>query len=148
MNRLLARAMLLAALLGLIGMPAHAQDHADPLAQAARRQVLVMLRLPAQHFRPDASYGGGYLKDGGSAARRRVAGDIAAAHGLRLLDSWPMPAIGVDCFVMEEPEEAPIERVVAALAHDARVAWAQPLADFQAQDGGDPLYPLQPAGHD
>jgi hypothetical protein len=64
MNRLLARAMLLAALLGLMGMPAHAQDHADPLAQAARRQVLVMLRLPAQHFRPDASYGGGYLKDG------------------------------------------------------------------------------------
>lgn len=148
MNRLLAWATLIAALLGLAGTQAHAQDHADPLAQAARRQVLVMLRLPAQHFRPDASYGGGYLKDGGSAARRRVANDIAAAHGLRLLDSWPMPAIGVDCFVMEEPDDAPIGRVVAALAHDARVAWAQPLADFQAQDGGDPLYPLQPAGHD
>ena len=125
-----------------------ANEHADPAARAARRQVLVMLRLPAQHFRPDASYGGGYLKDGGSAARRRVAGAIAAAHGLRLLDSWPMPAIGVDCFVMEEARDAPIEQVVDALAHDARVAWAQPLADYHALDGGDPLYPLQPAGQD
>ena len=124
------------------------QARADPLAQAARRQVLVMLRLPPQHFRPDASYGGGYLKDGGSAARRRVAGAIALAHGLRLLDSWPMPAIGVDCFVMEEAADAPIERVVDALSHDTRVAWAQPLADYHALDGGDPLYPLQPAGQD
>ena len=55
MNRVLACMTLIAALLGLAGMQAHAQDHADPLAQAARRQVLVMLRLPAQHFRPDAS---------------------------------------------------------------------------------------------
>ena len=48
MNRLLACVTLIAALLGVVlGMPAHAQDHADPLAQAARRQVLVMLRLPA-----------------------------------------------------------------------------------------------------
>lgn len=139
-------------------VPAHAdgqprpdeqeQERADPVAQAARRQVLVMLRLPAQHFRPDASYGGGYLKDGGSAARRRVAGAVASAHGLRLLDSWPMPAIGVDCFVMEEATDAPIERVVDALSQDARVAWAQPLADYHALDGADPLYPLQPAGQD
>jgi subtilisin family serine protease len=123
-------------------------DHRDPVAEAARHQVLVMLRLPAQHFRPDASYGGGYLKDSGSAARRRVAADIAAAHGLRLRDNWPMPAIGVDCFVMEEPETAPPGRALDELAHDARVAWAQPLADYHGLDGGDPLYPVQPAAQD
>ena len=122
--------------------------HPDPVAEAARHQVLVMLRLPAQHFRPDASYGGGYLKDGGSAARRRVAGDIAAAHGLRLRDNWPMPAIGVDCFVMEEEGDVPLARVVDELSHDARVAWAQPLAEYVGLDGADPLYPVQPAAHD
>jgi subtilisin family serine protease len=158
------RALSIAALAWSLCAPAHAhgpmqeqkygpereqaKKSADPATQAARRQVLVMLRLPAQHFRPDASYGGGYLKDGGSAARRRVAGAIASAHGLRLLDSWPMPAIGVDCFVMEEAGDAPIEQVVDALSHDGRVAWAQPLADYHALDSGDPLYPLQPARQD
>jgi len=149
-KRLLALLLLLALCLPCAqAQPgAHADPHPDPLADAARRQVLVMLRLPAQHFRPDASYGGGYLKDGGSAARRRVAADIAAAHGLRLRDNWPMPAIGVDCFVMEEEGDAPLERVLGELAHDARVAWAQPLADYHALDAGDPLYPVQPAAHD
>lgn len=128
--------------------PVPAPGQADPVADAARHQVLVMLRLPAQHFRPDASYGGGYLKDGGSAARRRVAGDIAAAHGLRLRDNWPMPAIGVDCFVMEEEGDVPLSRVVDELAHDGRVAWAQSLAEYVGLDGGDPLYPVQPAAHD
>jgi subtilisin family serine protease len=140
-RRLLALAWLLLALAPYA--PARAQ--ADAPADAARRQVLVMLRLPAQHFRPDASYGGGYMKDGGSAARRRVARAVAADHGLRLRDNWPMPAIGVDCFVMEETDDASLARVLDALAHDARVDWAQPLADYVGLDGGDPLYPVQPA---
>ena len=125
-----------------------AAAHPDPVAEAAQHQVLVMLRLPAGHFRPDASYGGGYLKDSGSAARRRVAADIAAAHGLQLRDNWPMPAIGVDCFVMEAPDAVPSARVLDALAHDARVAWAQPLADYHGLGDADPLYPAQPAAQD
>lgn len=149
MNRLRALAGMLALMLCAL---VHAQsttapppDRPDSVAEAAQRQVLVMLRLPAQHFRPDASYGGGYLKDSGSAARRRLAADIAAAHGLRLRDNWPMPAIGVDCFVMETADVGPPARALDELAHDARVAWAQSLADYQGLDGGDPLYPAQPA---
>jgi hypothetical protein len=154
-----APAMALALLIALAapahaaGAPAQAADapatHAsDAATAAARRQVLVMLRLPPQHFRPDASYGGGYMKDGGSAARRRVAGTVAAEHGLVVRDNWPMPAIGVDCFVMEETDDAPLAGVLDALAHDARVAWAQPLGEYLGLDGGDPLYPVQPAAHD
>lgn len=116
-----------------------------PATDAASRQVLVMLRLPARHFRPDGSYGGNYAHDTGVAARRRVAAGIAAAHGLLLRDSWPMPAIGVDCFVMEEEGTAPLATVLDALAHDARVAWAQPLGDFHGLDAKDPLFPVQPA---
>ncbi|WP_426195407.1 S8 family peptidase [Massilia sp. DWR3-1-1] len=128
-------------------VPAEQADPTDP-ADPAAHQVLVMLRLPPKHYRPDGAYGGGYMSDTGSAARRRLAGELAAAHGLRLRDSWPMPAIGVDCFVMEEPSGAPLGRVLAALARDARVAWAQPLAQYQGMASADPLYPIQPAALD
>lgn len=62
-----------------------------------------------------------------------------------------MPAIGIDCFVMEEPGDVPLERVLDALAHDPRVAWAQPVNPYHGLEdgggarGGDPLYPAQPA---
>ena len=139
--RLLAALALCA--LGLAG--AQAQDAATT---ATQHQVLVMLHLPPRHFRPDGAYGGGYLNDSGQAARRRVAAALAAAHGLRLRDSWPMPAIGVDCFVMEYVDGTPLERVLDELARDGRVAWAQPLAEYHGLDGGDPLYPAQPAAQD
>ena len=118
--------------------------------QASARQILVMLRLPARHFRPDGSYGGNYMNDSGLAARRRMASAIASAHGLLLGESWPMPAIGVDCFVMEQPGEAPLAGVLAALAQDQRVAWAQALADYRGlgHTERDPLLPVQPAAHD
>jgi subtilisin family serine protease len=148
-KRLLVLLFLLA--MNAIAMAATAAPAATVAAQledAAQRQVLVMLRLPPRHFRPDGSYGGGYINDSGKAARRRVAAEIAQAHGLRLRDSWPMPAIGIDCFLMEEPDGAPLAPVLDALMHDARVAWAQPLGEYQAQAGPDPLYPVQPAAAD
>jgi hypothetical protein len=109
-----------------------------------------MLRMPPPHYRPDSSYGGAYADDGARAARRRQATELAAAHGLRLVDDWPMPAIGIDCFVMEDPGGAPLERVLDALARDPRVAWAQTVNAYRGLDGangrgGDPLYPVQPA---
>jgi subtilisin family serine protease len=59
-----------------------------------------------------------------------------------------MPAIGIDCFVMEDPGSAPLERALDALEHDPRVAWAQAVNDFHGLGGhgqSDPLLPLQPA---
>ncbi|MDQ2823270.1 MAG: hypothetical protein M3Y65_23310 [Pseudomonadota bacterium] len=104
----------------LVTSDAHASQHddatADPVAAVAQHQVLVMLRLPARHYRPDGSYGGNYTTDTGTAARRRIAAQLAAAHGLRLRDSWPMPAIGVDCFIMGEtsgPARARAGRFIA-----------------------------------
>jgi len=133
-------------LCGLVSGGVQAQAPAAPPADAAPRQVLVMLRLPPQHFRPDGSYAGGYLDDGGGAARRRVAGDLAATYGLRVRENWPMPIIGVDCFLMEDGGGAPLARVLDALARDPRVAWVQPVGEYRGMDaGGDPLYPVQPA---
>jgi subtilisin family serine protease len=112
---------------------------------AAWRQLLVMLRLPPQHYHPDAAYAGRYPDDSGHAARRRTAGELAAAHGLKLVDGWPMPVIGIDCYVMEQLSIAPLGQALAALSRDPRVMWTQPMNTFHGQGGGDPLYPVQPA---
>jgi len=152
-NTLLIRLLgLLTAVCALALPPAHARgstpQDARTTAPAATRQVLVMLRMPSPHFRPDGMYGGGYTDDGTRAARRRVARDLAATYGLRVVDDWPMPAIGIDCFVMEDAKAGsggPLDRLLAALAHDPRVAWAQPIQEYHGLADADPLLPVQPA---
>jgi hypothetical protein len=117
-------------------------------AATPERKLLLMLRLPAPHFRPDASYGGNYVDDGSRSARRRIAEELAQRHKLKLLNSWAMPALGLDCYVLEAAEGEPPERVSAQLARDPRVEWAQPMGVFHGLDGGaDPLYPVQPSAH-
>lgn len=143
---------LLAALWATPGRAAQGAVPAPPGAtrqdEAAARQVLVMLRLPPRHFRPDSAYGGSYTGDSARFARRRLARELAATHGLKLVNAWPMPAIGVDCFVMEDAGGRPVERALAALAQDPRVLWAQPVSVYEGLDAGDPLYRVQPAGRD
>jgi len=107
-------------------------------------EILVMLDLPAPHFRPDSYVGGDYRKDGGHAMRRRIAEALAREHGLVILEDWAMPALGVDCYRMGVPAGGAPERVVEALSRDARVKWAQLVNTFVAQSS-DPLYAVQPA---
>lgn len=136
----------LAVLLLVCGLlPPAAAGGADRPAEAGERQVMVMLRLPAPHFRADAGYSGAYRNDPGHAARRRIAQQLADAHGLKLRGDWPMPVLGVDCYVLALPADADPARVATLLANDARVEWAQPVASFHTLGSGDPLYPLQPA---
>jgi subtilisin family serine protease len=139
----------------LSGVPCAARQDAAPAPPAAVRegeasapQLLVMLRLPPRHFRPDSTYGG-YTGDTARVARRRLAAELAGAHGLKLVNAWPMAAIGVDCFVMEEAGGVPVERALAALVQDPRILWAQRVSLYEGLDGaGDPLYRVQPAGRD
>jgi subtilisin family serine protease len=146
-RRLAARTALLALLLASLASACAAAPGVQAEARAAH-QVLVMLRMPPPHFRAGADYGGGYgAGDPGRPARRRIAQDLAREHGLRIVDDWPMPVIGVDCYVMEGPLDAQAA-LLSMLARDPRVAWAQPVNLFQGMGGpapaGDPLYPLQP----
>lgn len=116
-----------------------------PCAAAAEQvQVMVMLNLPAPHFRADASYSGTYRNDSGRTARRRVASELAKKHGLKLVSDWPMPVLGVDCYVMALPDGGDVVRMSALLAKDSRVEWAQPVNEFKGLAGGDPLYAVQP----
>ncbi len=121
----------------------------SPLPDAqASQQVLVLLNLPPQHFRPDGNYAGSYSDAAGRAARRRVAAQLAREHGLAMISDWPMPLLGVDCFVMTVPPDQSPARIAQDLSHDARVSWAQLMNVYRAQGHNDPLFAMQPAARD
>ena len=138
----------LAALLLALGM---ASAHCAPdaatapaAAQAGAQQVMVMLHLPPPHFKAGASYAASYRQDAGRPARRRLALDLARLHGLTLVSDWPMPVLGVDCYVLALPAGADPVRVAQALSDDKRVEWAQPVGQYRTLAAGDPLFPVQP----
>jgi subtilisin family serine protease len=105
---------------------------------------MVMLHLPPAHFRAGDAYGGSYTNDGGRVARHQVARALALQHGLELVADWPMPVLGVDCYVYALPPAADAHAVADRLAHDTRVEWAQPVGEYHTLGAGDPLYATQP----
>jgi subtilisin family serine protease len=134
-----------------------------------------MLRLPPAHYRPQGDYGGGYGDQISRSAQRRLADRIARRHGLTLVSDWPMPLLGLDCFVMVAQAGRTSEATAADLSRDPAVVWSQPMHLYQAQsqsqaqsqaqnqaqnqaqssDGAgappshnDPLYPAQPAARE
>ena len=141
------KALVVACLLfGLVVAPASAAD-ADGAAPAAERerQVLVLLNLPPAHFRPDGNYTAGYADAAGSATRRRIAAALARSNGLSLATDWPLPILGLDCYVLDVPASQRADDVAIRLARDPRVAWAQPMNVFRPLSHDDPLFSLQPA---
>jgi subtilisin family serine protease len=110
---------------------------------------MVMVPHAPDHFRPDASYAGSYGGDLARSARERLARSIAGRYGLELVDDWPMPMAGVDCFIMAIPSGRSTEETIATVSKDSRVAWSQPVqlygARGQPQTHNDPLYPAEPA---
>jgi subtilisin family serine protease len=137
---------------GLAGpcTPVFAQDGAQAQADAPvaeTREILVMLRMPAQHYRPNARYSGSYDDAAAQAARRRTAEGVARDNGLELVDGWPMPLIGVDCYVMRVPAGRALDEVIAQVSRHRMVAWSQPLQTYEthAAASDDPLFLTQPA---
>jgi len=113
------------------------------------RQILVMVRHPPDHFRADGAYGSAYGDDLSKSVRERLARAIARQHGLTFVDGWPMPMIGVDCFIMAVPNGRSTTAAADELSQDSKVAWAEPVQLYHAQGAAashnDPLYPAQPA---
>jgi hypothetical protein len=123
-------------------------------ATDAKEQILVLLNLPPEHFRAGGAYTGVYGGGMGQAARRALASQLAREHGLTLVTNWPMPLLGVDCYVLKVQPDQGRDRtpeISQALSRDARVVWAQPMNIYRTQAAGaasghnDPLYPTQPA---
>ncbi len=122
---------------------------AATIAGDVSQQILVMLRLPPEHFRPNSDYSGGYGDGQGRSARWRVASRLAHAHGLTLVSDWPMPLVGVDCFIMAAPRDRSPEEIAGQLSREPDVAWSEPVRLYHAQGAAaaynDPLFPVQPA---
>ena len=118
---------------------AHAQERDDAVAG---RSLLLMLRLPEPHYRPDIGYGNGYAA-AGRAARQKLARSLAAGQGLAVRAQWPMPALGIDCFVLVAPDEAAAAHAMQVLAQDPRVESLQPMQLFHTL-AEDPLLQVQP----
>jgi subtilisin family serine protease len=101
------------------------------------------------HYRPGAGYSGGYGDDLARSARERLARKIAQQFGLTLVDDWPMPMVGVDCFIMAVPGGRSTQQAADQVARDSRVAWTQPVQVYSAQaarpSSSDPLFAAQPA---
>ena len=136
---------LLAVALCVFAFNACADTDISPVDRGtSEHQILVMLRVAPPHFRPDANYLGNYNAQAGRAARQRVAEALAAKFNLRVVDDWPMPALGVDCVVMEAPRDALMDKLVEDVALDARVDWVQSMNLFYLLSYNDPLYALQP----
>jgi subtilisin family serine protease len=148
---------------GVVAPAQAATPVADPASPAAPSQaaaaayathatgghILVLLAMPPPHLRVGRDYAGSYGDGPGLAARRRQAASIARRAGLVLTEDWPMPLIGVDCFVMSVPAERSTLGASTEVAAMAGVAWAQPVRQFLAQSAAgartDPLFQAQPA---
>jgi subtilisin family serine protease len=120
-------------------------------AEQPDRRILVMLHLPAEHYRPASDYGaaGGYGDAAAAQARKRLAARLARENGLQLVDNWPMPLLGIDCVVMIVPDGRSPASVAEHMSHLASVDWSQPMNEFETQSGisapNDRLFPAQPA---
>jgi hypothetical protein len=121
----------------------------DPLPS---RQILVMLKAPPQHFRvgggytATSRYGESTLIDG----RRRSAEAVARKNGFTLVDGWPMPLLGVDCYVMRLPNGVSIDAAVERVSREPGVVWSEPMQLYQAEGAetvrrSDPLLAVEPA---
>lgn len=124
---------------------AYAADPAPAATASTEHQVLVMLHMPAAHYRPEAGYSGSYGDDGAHSARKRIAEELARAHGLTVVSEWPMPALGIDCYVMEDPGGDSSAHLVEILSRDPRTSWVQPMSVFHTLGSNDPLYAVQPS---
>jgi len=145
--RLLAVLMLLA-IAACAAVPNDSRTNKANATDEPTAQILVLLNLPPAHFRIEGTYSGSYDDAMGRSARRRVVEQLAREHGLSLVTDWPMPLLGVDCYVLAVPAQQTPGEMAAVLSRDTRVEWAQPMNTYRAQGHGlhgDPLYAMQPA---
>jgi subtilisin family serine protease len=113
-------------------------------AHASERQILIMLKeFSLQHFQPGAGYNPNYSKRPANPRQTRVAADLAREYGLTLMNEWPMPALGVRCFLAEVQSDQARADVVARLADDSRVESVQAVQMFRVLGHNDRYYELQ-----
>ena len=110
----------------LAATPAFAWNSAQTSVASADRQILVMVKHPPDHFRPNGAYGGSYGDDLARSARRRLAADrprLRPEAGRRLADADGRPRLLRHGGHRRAPTKA-VERC----SRDSAVAWSQPVS--------------------
>ena len=106
-------------------------------------RILIMIKdTRVTHYHPGQDFAAAYGWTGRTAARR-AAEAVADEHGLRLVDEYPMPSLGLRCFVAEIPAERYLVRVIEGLNADTRIEWAQPIQEFRLLNYTGPSRGLQ-----
>jgi hypothetical protein len=79
-----------------------------------------------------------------SEARRSMRA-VEQQYGLREVDAWPIKPLHLHCAVLQVPEGVDPTTLLSALAHDPRIALAQPMHTFETRTAGynDPYVGLQ-----
>lgn len=138
-RRLLRPLAALVLALAPVGPALRAAALADAAAaETAPARVMVMLDLGADHYRAGNDYQGDYGDAAGQKRRMVLARRIARDHRLRVLENWPMTLIGVDCVIMEVPDDRSPADVARELTGIPGVSWSQPLNEFQMQGAAAP----------
>jgi subtilisin family serine protease len=107
------------------------------------RQILVMIKESAlRRYQPGWMFQDPY---GATAPPRqeRIAHDLARQYEFELISDWPMPALGVRCFLAAVPAAQSREQVASRLASDPRVESVQSVQSFHTLAHNDPYYSLQ-----
>lgn len=155
MTRAALLPLIAVALFAAVSTVASSQTQPTSVNALPSRQILVMLKVAPEHLRAGPDYRGavteGSYRDSHSLAeRRKLAEAIAHKNGFALVDGWPMPLLGVDCYVMRLSPGLSIDAAVQRVARDSRVAWSEPVELYQAEErsgprGADPLASVEPA---
>ncbi len=146
--------IILAIALTLAGWLAFSGINSDATAQQEQNdkpyQIMVMMELPANHIRAGSTYSAGYGNARQKALRQRLGKSIAKKYGLKFIDNWPMPLMGIECFIMEVPSNVMVDALIVKLSDDKHVSWAEPMRDYGVLSAkrtyNDPLYSVSPAG--
>ena len=102
------------------------------------REILVMVRHPPDHYRPNGAYGGGYGDDWRAAPASGSRAASLRQYGLTSVDDWPMPMIGVDCFVMAGAGRPLTEPAAAQVSHDPMSPGREPVELYATHGGAAP----------
>jgi subtilisin family serine protease len=93
---------------------------------------MLMLSAPSDlPLRPWDDLASGYGVGRARALALRTANAVAREYHLRIVDDWPMPALGVHCVVVGMEPGQDVHSVLAALNSDQRVGWAQPVQRYR-----------------
>lgn len=124
------------------------QDSYEQVEVAERRKILVMIAQPLNRLRPGSSYSSGYGSAQSKAARARLGRQIADDNGAHFVELWPMPLIGLDCFIIELRDGVTAAEAIVTIEQHPMVEWAEPMELYEGQASNtrdDPLSKLAPS---